>query len=162
MSNFSKTETKVVKQIITDYLHEGQYTHFLTIRLPRNRYGLDPARKTLKGLNDAFQYKLQGRRWNKHHLPFVAIAERGRTQKYHFHLLLLSYQFTTEQIQQALNDTCVYLNLPDYTFKLQAIDYCPQQVSKYCAKELTATKNLHIDTDRIIYSDELLDNPPKR
>lgn len=162
MPKFSKKHTNKVQNIIANFLTDTQYTHYLTIHLPYTANSLIKAQFTLKKIAISFEHQLLGRWWFKHHVPFVAIAERHKNQKYHYHLLLSAPQNTTKQLKTAIdNIRCDKKRLPTYTFDLKEIDHTPDRLSSYCVKQLKSDTKFRFDTDRITYSHILFDLPAK-
>lgn len=101
----------ITKEKLKEWIFENYPSHFLTIQFPRNyrseNYYISV--ELLRKMMSRFEYHLlQSRYWNKKHVPFIAIAEKGRSYNWHFHVLinLAGYNLTdiSEAKQQALKD----------------------------------------------------------
>lgn len=141
------------KTDIINWLSSFNHTHFLTIQFPNNMKNEDSiiSEDYLRRLMAKFEYCLIGRYWNKKHLPFIAFAEKGKGSCWHYHLLINSGKYTTNQLQTALDKAVDKLNLPTELINLQEITN-PEKLYTYCLKEITLNKNDKIDTNRIISS----------
>ena len=141
------------KNDIIDWLLSFNHTHFLTIQFPNNMKTEDSniSQDYLRRLMAKFEYCLIGRYWNKKHLPFIAFSEKGKSSSWHYHLLINSDKYTTNQLQTALDEAVNKLNLPTELINLQEI-INPEKLYTYCLKEMKFYQNNRIDTNRIISS----------
>ena len=143
-------------QMITQWIKETKYeptptqaelireiakynpTHFLTVQLPlfwRNG-DIHKYTKKLKKILKRFQKCLRRNHWNKNPLPMICIAERNTWAGWHFHILIYDCQYTTEQLQAALDRTVCNLNLTHHTFELEPITFTPEHLYFYCVKQI--------------------------
>lgn len=55
----------------------------------------------LKNIMKAFEKSLMNN-WNRHHLRFIAFAENGTSDDWHFHILFNQGKFTEQKLQNAV------------------------------------------------------------
>ena len=136
-------------------------THFLTVQLPLNwRNGnIHKYNQKLKKILKRFQKCLRRNHWNKNPLPMICIAERNTCAGYHFHILIYNCQYTTEQLQNALDRTTYDFKLTHHTFELEPITFTPEHLYFYCVKQI---KTEHDIKDRISTTSTLFNIPEKR
>lgn len=144
------------KNDVIDWLLSFNHTHFLTIQFPNNMKTEDSAvsQDYLRKLMAKFESFLIGRHWNKKHLPFITFAEKGKGLSWHYHLLINSGKYTTNQLQTALDKASHQLNLPTELICLEEITNS-ERLCTYCLKEVSFYQNNKIDTNRIISSSML-------
>ncbi len=160
MNNLEKMQK--LKQVINAWAGSYNPTHFLTLRLPENMESAndDVSERALKKIMSAFEYRLLGRHWHKKHLPFIATAEKGHGEAWHYHILFNQQNFSDEELNTAIFKTVTALHLPLYSLKLEPITAYKDYVVSYCSKEMRVVSDI-IDTDRIIPSHVLFDIPVK-
>ena len=159
-----KSELPTVKKDMQDWiLKKYQPTYFLSIRLPENwaSENLSKSLKYLQLIMKTFEKKLLGRHWNKHHIPFIAFAEKGAGFEWHYHILFNHDKFTEQDLQSAILSTTNILKLPAYCLDLKPIESQPDTVIAYCLKEMKIYNNNSFDSDRIILSHDLFQLPHK-
>ena len=161
MNNLEKTQK--LKQVINAWAGSYNPTHFLTLRLPENMESVneDVSERALKKIMSAFEYRLLGRHWHKKHLPFIATAEKGYGETWHYHILVNQQNFSDTELNTAIFKTMTALHLPLYSLKLEPITTYKDYVVSYCSKEMCVNCDA-IDTDRIIPSHVLFDIPVRK
>ena len=160
---YNRKITEWTKSQLNGWLITQNITHFFTIRLPFLAYttNFDKAEGHLRKIVKRFEKSLLGCHWKRYPLHFVGFAERGRFGLWHWHLLLLAEKFTTEQLLEAMIETRYYMELSKHDLDLQPIDRTPGHLNGYCMKEIWADNNGHFDSDRFIFSWDLLNLPVK-
>lgn len=138
-------------------------SHFLTVQLPDNKKSanLEHAKNNLKNIMKAFEKSLMNN-WERHHLPFIAFAEQGTSQEWHFHILFNQDRFTEEQLQNAVFMANIREKLPSYCLDLKPIADNLDKIEAYCSKEIKIRFHNKLDSDRIIFSDCLFGLKSKR
>ena len=157
VNDINKTNQTNLKDALHNWINDTyKPTHFLTIQLPDNlkTSNLDNAKSHLKNIMKAFEKSLI-HNWNRHHLPFIAFAELGLSQQWHFHILLNQGKFTEEELQNAIIKTNWREKLPSYCLDLKPIENNLSLVDFYCSKEMKVYFNNKFDSDRIIISHDL-------
>lgn len=160
----NKRELPTVKKDMQDWiLKKYQPTYFLSIRLPENwaSENLSNSLNHLQLIMKTFEKKLLGRHWNKHHIPFIAFAEKGAGFEWHYHILFNHDKFTEQDLQSAILSATGTLKLPAYCVDLKPIENQPDTVIAYCIKEMKIYNNNSFDSDRIILSHDLFQLPHK-
>ena len=99
----------------------------------------------------AFEKSLMNN-WNKHHLSFIAFAELGISDEWHFHILFNHERFSEQELQNAILKATIREKLPFYCLKLKPIDNNTIHTQTYCIKEMKVYFNNKFDSDRIIFS----------
>ena len=152
----SRLKADNVRKILNEWIgKEYKPTHLFTIQLPENwkSNNADNSRSHLRMIMKIFEKSLLGKHWNKHHLPFVAFAENGTSDDWHYHILLNQSKFTEQELQNAILKTNIKLGLPGYCLELDLIEKHLDKVEKYCTKEIKIYWNGKFDSDRIIFSE---------
>lgn len=147
--------TEEIRKILNEWIgREYQPTHFLTLQLPENKKSADSTTSTrhLKDIMEAFEKSLMNN-WNRHHLRFIAFAENGISDDWHFHILFNQGKFTEQELQNAVLAATIRENLPFYCLKLDKIDENMLRVDSYCTKEIKIYWDGKFDSDRIIFSE---------
>ena len=160
----NKRELPTVKKDMQDWILDNyQPTHFLSIRLPKNwaSDNLSNSLNHLRLIMKTFEKKLLGRHWNRHHIPFIAFAEKGVGFEWHYHILFNHGDFSEHDLQNAILYTTCILKLPSYCLDLKPIENQPDTVIAYCIKEMKIYDNNSFDSDRIILSHDLFQLPHK-
>lgn len=158
------SKSEFTKQELHKWLnHTYQPTHFLTVQLPENwkSNNANNAKSHLRMIMKIFEKNLLGHHWNRKHLPFIAFAELGESEEWHYHILLNQKQFAEDDLQTAISQTVKKLKLSDYCLQLDQIDNHLESAENYCLKELKVYFYGHFDSDRIILSAELFQLPYK-
>lgn len=141
---------------LINWISEYKPTHFLTIQLPLNwRNGnIHKYDCKLKKILKRFQKCLKRNHWNKHPLPMICIAEKNQWSGYHYHILIYDCEYTTEQLQAALDRTEKDLHLTHQTFELEPITFTPEQLYSYCVKQIKTEHDLkeRISTTSTIFN----------
>lgn len=143
------------KKILNEWIgREYQPTHFLTLQLLENKKSADlmTSIRHLKNIMKAFEKSLMNN-WNRHHLRFIAFAENGISDDWHFHILFNQGKFTAQKLQNAILKATIRESLPFYCLKLDKIDENMLTVDSYCTKEIKIYWNGKFDSDRIIFSE---------
>jgi len=166
-SFISKSKTLSAQAQLHNWLNNQHFSHFLTIRPPVQNYtdDLNSARKTLHYITTTFEKYLCGRHWNRNPVNFVGFIEYGKTHTCHYHLNLWAQNYTTEQIETAIELTKQHCKIPSNSMYLEKIEQTPEKVNSYITKEILADNLGHIDNNRFIFSYELFDikcNPHTR
>lgn len=157
--NTNNNKTNIKTELIkwTKQIYNPNY--FLTIQLPENikNSNLLNSISHLRNIMLDFERTLLGRRWNKKHLPFIAFAELGATQCWHFHLFFNSGKFEKEKLDIAILKATIKNRLPKYSLQLEKIEdsIASQKVHSYAVKEIKVLYSNKIDSDRIILSHAL-------
>lgn len=144
-----------IRKILNEWIgREYQPTHFLTLQLPENKKSADlmTSIRHLKNIMKAFEKSLMNN-WNRHHLRFIAFAENGTSDDWHYHILFNQSKFTEQELQNAILKATIRENLPFYCLKLDKIDENILTVDSYCTKEIKIYWNGKFDSDRIIFSE---------
>ena len=144
------------KNEIIDWLETFNHAHFLTIQFHNNikTDDYDLSKELLRQIMARFEANLIKRNWNKHHLPFIAFAEKGKGINWHYHILLNSDKYTTQDLEKALDKSCDKNKFPRELICLKEITDS-QKLHTYCTKELKITNNGKMNTDRMIFSNTL-------
>ena len=132
------------------------HAHYLTIQFHNNikTDDYDLSKELLRQIMARFEANLIKRNWNKHHLPFIAFAEKGKGINWHYHILLNSDKYTTQDLEKALDKSCDKNKFPRELICLKEITDS-QKLHTYCTKELKITNNGKMNTDRMIFSNIL-------
>ena len=143
-----------IKKEFNKWLNDTfQPTYFLTVQLPGNKKSanLDNAKEHLRNIMKAFEKSLMNN-WNKHHLSFIAFAELGISDEWHFHILFNHGRFSEQELQNAILKATIREKLPFYCLDLKPIDNNIIHTQAYCIKEMKVYFNNKFDSDRIIFS----------
>lgn len=143
------------KKILNEWIgREYQPTHFLSLQLPENKKSADSTTsiRHLKDIMKAFEKSLMNN-WNRHHLRFIAFAENGTSDDWHYHILFNQSKFTEQELQNAILKATIRERLPFYSLELKSIDENMLRVDSYCTKEIKIYWNGKFDSDRIIFSE---------
>ena len=92
---------------------------------------------------------------SRHHLRFIAFAENGTSNDWHFHILFNQRNFTEEELQNAILKANIREKLPFYCLELRKIDTNVINVDSYCTKEINICWNGKFNSDDIIFSENL-------
>ena len=97
------------KNEIINWLETFNHTHFLTIQFHNNikTDNYDLSKELLRQIMARFEANLIKRNWNKHHLPLIAFAEKGKGVSWHYHILFNSDKYTTHDLKKALDKSLV-------------------------------------------------------
>ncbi|MBR6663566.1 MAG: hypothetical protein IKL33_01935 [Alphaproteobacteria bacterium] len=145
------------KRDVNNWISSFKPTHFLTVQLPENKKTalFERSKEHLRKIMAAFEYRLIGRHWNKKHLFFIAFAELGKSDRWHYHVLFNHGKYTKQQLEIAMLRTMSALHMPLYCLKLDLISKYPNKVTSYCTKELRIKDYGTFDSSRIIPSTDL-------
>ena len=156
------TKSQKTKNALIDWFDTYNPTHFLTVQLPEHMKtsSFDMSKEHLRKIMAGFEFQLLGKYWDKDHLPFVCVSEKGRGDTWHYHILFNSGDFTIEDLDVALSKTSTIFKLPHYTFCLDEINDDKDKVYSYCTKEIKVYKNGYFDSSRIIPSVDLFNLSP--
>lgn len=148
---------------LADWIKSFNHTHFLTLQLPENlkTSNFEVSKEHLRKIMAKFENFLLGRYWNKNHLFFMAFAEKGQSDGWHYHILFNAGKWTTEDLQKALDKTSTSLRLPQYSLNLEPINTIEDYTNFYCIKEIRINENGNFYSDRIILSSDLFGLPYK-
>ena len=160
-NNFEPTPTQMK---LINWISGYKPTHFLTIQLPLNwRNGnIYKYDCKLKKILKRFQKCLKKNHWNKNPLPMICIAEKNQWSGYHYHILIYDCEYTTEQLQSALDRTEKDLRLTHQTFELEPITFTPEHLYSYCVKQIKTEHDIkeRISTTSTIFN--VLTKKPKK
>lgn len=151
---YNKNKTQEIKNEITKWITSFKPTHFLSIQFPKNirNENFDTSQESLKEIMIKFQSILLGPKWNKNHLPFIAMAEHNKIEGWHYHIYFYNCLFTKKQLDRALNRLLKNKELPPETFQLDEIDKNLQYTCSYGVKHTLADYKGHFNPDCIIPS----------
>ena len=102
-----------------------------------------------------FERFLLHRHWNKKHIPFIAFAEKGVSEEWHFHVLLNGGNFTYTELETAIQNIILRQNLPAYCLQIDKIKDGIAKVEYYTIKEIRVEDFSKFDSDRMILSHNL-------
>lgn len=142
---------------LADWIKSFNHSHFLTLQLPENlkTSNFEVSKEHLRKIMAKFENFLLGRYWNKNHLFFMAFAEKGKSEGWHYHILFNAGIWTTEDLQKALDEATTSLRLPQYSLNLKPINTTDDYTNFYCIKEIRIKENGYFYSDRIILSGDL-------
>lgn len=138
------------------FYREGRYIN--TFSYAKNR---------LRRIMSQFEREILGRGWIRDHIRFIAFAELGESQVWHFHVVLSHPKNygNEDRMFLVLDKIREAHNLSTYALKFDNIVYDENGVStvdkvvNYCTKEILADSKGHFDSDRIILSEDLFNMP---
>ena len=136
--------------------------YFLTVQFPIHQRtpNLHLSNKRLHKIMLKFEKLILGKHWYRKHIPFIVIAEHGKTSsKWHYHVLIYDCNFNFFQVQQVFQQVSEQLRLPHEVLLVKPI--YSNGVNGYSSKEIVSDLHYHFDTDRIITSEILFDLPRK-
>lgn len=148
------------KEELKDWIFEDYHSHFVTIQFPRNyrSENYDKSLNLLRKLMSRFEYHLlQSRYWNKKHVPFMAIAERGRSVNWHFHFLIDLDEYDENYIRKIILKTVKDMKMSP---KIMHIRPFTKAGESYSTKEIEINGK-KVRTDHIIPSSVLFNIPVK-
>ena len=159
---FNKNNTFDVQQSLISWFSSFNPQYFISIQFPKHlrNNNLDTTNKKLLKIMRAFEIYLLGRHWNRKHIPFIAIAEQGKSTNWHYHILIYDCPFNFFQIQLTFHNIMDKYNLTKETIDVQPI--ITSGVNSYTSKEFKADIKNHFDTDRIITSEILFNLSSKQ
>ena len=150
---FEPTPTQIK---LINWISGYKPTHFLTIQLPLNwRNGnIHKYDCKLKKILKRFQKCLKRNHWNRNPLPMICVAEKNQWSGYHYHILIYNCEYTTEQLQAALDRTEKDFRLTKQTFELKPITFTPEHLYLYCVKQIKTEHNIkgRISTTSTIFN----------
>lgn len=151
------SKPKQIKNSIIDWVASFNHTHFLTLQLPNSMKtdDSDTSNHHLRKIMAEFQRQLLGKHWNKKHLSFMAFAEKGKSEGWHYHIVFDGSNFTTEELQVALNKAAISRKLSPSIFYLETINHNKNKLYSYCTKEMKIKNNYNFNCDNIILSGDL-------
>ena len=157
--SLNTNNTIQIKNILYSWLNDINPQFFLSIQLPKHlrSANLTTSNKNLLKIMLKFEQLSLKRHWNKKHIPFIAIAEHGKSNTWHYHIYIYNCSFSFLKIQSIINDVLNQLNLSKETLHIEPI--LTTGVYPYTSKEFIADTNYHIDSDRIITSEFLFNIP---
>lgn len=147
------------KQAIYDWLNHYKFTHFFTLRFQKHNETehLILAEQQLRRHMALFEKKLLGRHWNHKHLFFLAFAEKGKGEYWHFHILFKFDGISEKAVINALATVEKEMKLSQHSMCLDIIDHLPETVVRYSTKEIKFDNQYKGDTSTIIPSTTLFD-----
>lgn len=148
-------KTTKIKQILCSWFNNYNPQYFLSIQLPGylRSTDLDKTQKNLHKIMSTFEKILLGRHWNRKHIPFFIVAERGKSINWHYHALIYECPFNFFEIQMVFSMVSTQLNLPHEVLYIEPVNN--DGAYSYTSKEFKANINYHFDSDRIITSEIL-------
>jgi len=149
-----------IKQDITKWIFEQNPSHFLSIQFPMNYRSekYDVSLDLLRRMMSRFEYHLlKSRYWNKKHIPFIAIAEKGHSINWHFHILIDLKQYDWNYINEVIEKTTSDLKMSNEIIHIRDFTKIGET---YSTKEIYIN-NQKVQTDRIIPSNVLFNIPVK-
>ena len=150
------TDTTIqLKNILCSWLSDINPQYFLSIQFPTNQRTADltSANKKLRKIMQRFEKNILGRHWNRKHIPFIAIAEHGKSPNWHYHVLIYNCPLSFLGVQLKTHEILSDLNLPSETLYIEPVNN--SGACGYTSKEFIADSNFHFDSDRIITSEIL-------
>lgn len=150
-----KTKTK---QDISKWIFKQYPSHFLSIQFPMNYRSekYDVSLDLLRRMMSRFEYHLlKSRYWNKKHIPFIAIAEKGHSINWHFHILIDLKQYDWDYINEVIEKTTSDLKMSNEIIHIRDFTKIGET---YSTKEIYIN-NQKVQTDRIIPSNVLFNIP---
>lgn len=136
--------------------------YFLTVQFPihKRTTNINTSNKRLHKIMLKFEKLILGKHWYRKHIPFIVIAEHGKTSSnWHYHVLIYDCNFDFFQVQYAFQQVSFQLHLPHEVLLVEQV--YSNGVNGYTSKEFKSDFNYHFDTDRIITSEILFDLPRK-
>lgn len=160
-TTFNTTATYYTKYTLQDWFSNTNPQYFLSIQFPIHlrKTDLTSSNKKLHKIMSTFEKILLGRHWNRKYIPFIAIAEHGKSVNWHYHILIYNCPVSFLKLQSIFDDVITKLNLTHETLYIEPIN--DTGVNSYTSKEFTADINYHFDSDRIITSEILFGIPYK-
>lgn len=153
LSNKTKTKQDISKWIFKQYP-----SHFLSIQFPMNYRNekYDVSLDLLRRMMSRFEYHLlKSRYWNKKHIPFIAIAEKGHSINWHFHILIDLKQYDWDYINEVIEKTTSDLKMSNEIIHIREFTKIGET---YSTKEIYIN-NQKVQTDRLIPSNVLFNIP---
>lgn len=150
------TDTTIqTKNILQSWFSNINPQYFLSVQFPKHLRSTDLIKSNQKlcKIMSNFEKLLLGRHWNRKHIPFVAVAEHGKSVHWHYHIYVYDCPFTPFEMQLTVHNLLVKLGLPKETLDIKPI--LTPGVYSYSSKEIIADINYHFDSDRIITSEIL-------
>lgn len=143
------------KNVLYSWLNNINPQFFLTIQFPNYLRSTDllKSNQNLRKIMLKFEQLSLKRHWNKKHIPFIAIAEQGKSSHWHYHIYIYNCPFRFLKIQQIFDDVSKFFNFPHEVMYIEPI--LTNNVYPYTSKEIIADINYHFDSDRIITSEFL-------
>ncbi len=154
--------TKDIQTDVSKWISSNEYKFFISIQLPAHlkSSSLEKSSKSLKKIFKSLEKDLLGRRWHKHHIPFIIFAEKGTSaEEFHFHILMRDnngvtwFDFFT--FSWVLRRTMDKFKLNEYNIHCEEITKTPEKLYSYVVKELVADNKKRINSERIIPSPAL-------
>lgn len=154
-------KTTKIKKTIYSWFKNYNPQYFLSIQFPKCRRSVNLTKNeaNLRQIMSNFEKILLGRHWNRKHIPFVAIAEQGKSIHWHYHVLIYDCPFDFFTVQKVFQQVSFQLHLPHEVLLVKLI--YSNGVNGYSSKEFKADIKNHFDSDRIITSEILFDLPRK-
>lgn len=143
------------KNVLYSWLNNINPQFFLTIQFPNYLRSTDllKSNQNLRKIMLKFEQLSLKRHWNKKHIPFIAIAEQGKSSHWHYHIYIYNCPFRFLKIQQIFDDVSTLCDFPRDVIFVEPI--LTNNVYPYTSKEIIADINYHFDSDRIITSEFL-------
>lgn len=152
------TKTTIqTKSILQSWFNNINPQYFLSVQFPKYLRSTDLMKSNQKLRKIMFNLEklLLGRHWNRKHIPFVAVAEHGKSVHWHYHIYVYDCPFTPFEMQQKVHNLLEKLGLPQETLDIKPI--LTSGVYSYTSKEFITDVNYHFDSNRIITSEILFD-----
>ncbi len=160
---YSNSDTTDYTQNTLEYwLDTYNPQYFLTVQFPIHKRtpNLHLSNKRLHKIMLKFEKLILGKHWYRKHIPFIVIAEHGKTSSnWHYHVLIYDCKFDFFQVRQVFQQVSFQLRLPHEVLLVKPI--YSNGVNGYSSKEIVSDLHYHFDTDRIITSEILFDLPRK-
>lgn len=152
---FNKTATNNIKNTIDYWLNTFKPQYMLTIQFPMYQRTSDMTKsnKKLVKIMLMFERILLGRHWNRKHIPFISIAENGKSDNWHYHILIYDCPFNFLSVQRVIDDISIKLNLPHEVLFIEPVN--DNGAANYVSKEFISDINNYFDSDRITTSEIL-------
>ncbi len=159
---FNKNNTFDVQQSLISWFSSFNPQYFISIQFPKHlrNNNLDTTNKKLLKIMRAFEIDLLGRHWNRKHIPFIVVAEKGKSTHWHYHILIYDCPFNFFQVQLIFHNIVDKYNLTKETIDVRPI--ITSGVNSYASKEFKADIKNHFDSDRIITSEILFNLSSKQ
>lgn len=150
-------KTTKIKKTLYSWFKDYNPQYFLSIQFPKYRrsINLEKNETNLHQIMSTVEKMLLGRHWNRKHIPFIAVAEHGKSVNWHYHILIYNCPFNFFEIQSVIQNVSSRLNLPPEVLHIEPVN--DEGGCSYPTKEFKSNINYHIDSDRIITSEYLFD-----
>lgn len=140
MTKFNKSYEDYVK-----FAQDFEPTFHLTLQWDKNHRARDipTLEKRLYYFMSRVQREILGRKWYRHHIPFIAFGETNAAGEYHIHILLKDHTFTQECWETAFRKIALRAKrtpVPKAPYLQGIIPGTAIIIARYDAKQLRSDK----------------------